>query len=185
MYVIAGLGNPGDEYAHSWHNAGFEVVDRLADQLGAHYWKSEAGAATAEVSVAGEDVLLAKPQSFMNTSGGPIKKLLQAHRVDPKHLVVVHDALDVAPGTIKVKFGGGLDAHNGLRSIADKLGTRDWNRVRVGIGRPPGRMRVADYVLTAPRKQAADQFQAGCDLAAQAVLFLIEHGESKAEKRFN
>lgn len=185
MYLIAGLGNPGDEYAHTWHNAGFEVVDLLADQLGAHYWKTEAGALTASVSLDGEDVLLAKPQSFMNTSGGPVKKLMQAHHLDPKNLIVVHDALDVAPGTIKVKFGGGLDAHNGLRSIADKLGTRDWNRVRIGIGRPPGRMRVANYVLTAPKKQTADQFQAGCDLGAQAVRCIVAQGEAKAEKRFN
>lgn len=185
MYLVAGLGNPGDEYAHTWHNAGFEVVDLLADRLGARYWKTEGGALSATVTVSGEDVVIAKPQSFMNTSGGPVKKLMQAHGVDPKHLIVVHDALDVTPGTIKVKFGGGLDAHNGLRSIADKLGTRDWNRIRVGIGRPPGRMRVANYVLTAPRKQAADQFQSGCALAADAVLCLIEKGERTAEKRFN
>lgn len=184
MYLVAGLGNPGDEYAGTWHNAGFETVDRLADALGCRYWKNEAGALVAQVSLNGQDLLLAKPQSFMNTSGGPVKKLLAAHHLDAAHLIVVHDALDVAPGTVKVKDGGGLDAHNGLRSIADKLGTRDWLRVRVGIGRPPGRMRVSDYVLSAPRKQAADQFQAGCDAAADAVRLLVEKGFPAAQRAF-
>lgn len=184
MYVIAGLGNPGDEYAGTWHNAGFEAVDRLADQLGVRYWKSEGGALTAQASIAGEDIVLVKPQSFMNTSGGPVKNVLQRYKVDPGHLVVIHDALDVTPGTIKVKSGGGLDAHNGLRSIANKLGTKDWIRIRIGIGRPPGRMRVSDYVLSAPRKQALDEFAAGCDMAAQAVPVIVRYGAERAQRQF-
>lgn len=184
MYVIAGLGNPGSEYEGTWHNAGFEAVDRLADTLGVHYWKTEGGALCAETSIANEDVVLVKPQSFMNTSGGPVKKILRRYKVDPQHLIVIHDALDVAPGTIKVKLGGGLDAHNGLRSLANKLGTRDWIRIGIGIGRPPGRMRVSDYVLSAPRKQARDDFEAGCDAAAQAVPVIIGQGVERAQRQF-
>lgn len=145
--LVAGLGNPGDEYADTRHNAGFQVVDLLAERWGAGYWKQEAGALVTECTVAGNKVLLAKPQSFMNTSGGPVSKLCRAHKIKPGEVLVVHDMLDIAAGAVKAKDGGGLDGHNGLRSMADKLKTRDFPRVQVGIGRPPGRMDPADFVL--------------------------------------
>ncbi|ANE22169.1 peptidyl-tRNA hydrolase [Denitrobacterium detoxificans] len=185
MYLVVGLGNPGEEYEHTRHNAGFDTVDCLADSAGARYWKTECGALTAKGSLAGEDVLFAKPQSYMNTSGGPVKQLCAAHGVKPDHLIVIHDDLDIEPGSIRVKFGGGHAGHNGLRSICDKLGTRDWFRVRCGIGRPPGRMAVADYVLSRPRKQAEDEFRASVETAAQAVPFLIANGLEKTQQEFN
>ncbi|MBQ3105946.1 MAG: aminoacyl-tRNA hydrolase [Eggerthellaceae bacterium] len=185
MFLIAGLGNPGEEYAHTRHNAGFDTVDALAAELGVRYWKSEGGALTGKATWRGHDVVLAKPQSYMNTSGGPVKQLLSAYKVPPDHLIVVHDELDIDPGTIRVKFGGGHAGHNGLRSICDKLGTRDWFRVRVGIGRPPGRMPVADYVLSLPRKEAADDFAQAVELGARAVLFLMENGLEKTQQEFN
>ena len=129
--------------------------------------------------------MLAKPQSFMNTSGGPVSKLMSAYKIAPDHLIVIHDELDIDPGTIRVKFGGGHAGHNGLRSICDKLGTRDWFRVRCGIGRPPGRMNVADYVLSLPKKEAADDFMQATDLASQAALFLVENGLEKTQQKFN
>ncbi len=185
MYLIVGLGNPGEEYEHTRHNAGFDTLDLIADACGARYWKTECGALTAKGVVAGEDAVLAKPQSFMNTSGGPVKQLCNAYGIEPGQLIVIHDELDIDPGPIRVKFGGGHAGHNGLRSICDKLGTRDWARIRIGIGRPPGRMNVADYVLSRPRKQEADDFAAACDAGAQAVPFLIEHGLEQTQQRFN
>ncbi|MDO4183051.1 MAG: aminoacyl-tRNA hydrolase [Coriobacteriia bacterium] len=185
MFVIAGLGNPGEEYAHTRHNAGFDTVDRIAEEIGVRYWKNEAGALTAKGLFKGTDVMLVKPQSYMNTSGGPLSKLLNAYGVDPAHLVVIHDELDINPGTIRVKFGGGHAGHNGLRSICDKLGTRDWYRVRIGIGRPPGRMDTADYVLSLPKKEAAKDFAQACDLGATAALYLLEHGLEKTQQEFN
>lgn len=185
MYLVVGLGNPGEEYAHTRHNAGFDAVDELARGARVAYWKSEAGALTAKATLAGEDVVLAKPQSFMNTSGGPVKKLMDAYQVAPGQLIVVHDDLDIQPGAIRVKLGGGLAGHNGLKSIADKLGTRDWHRVRVGIGRPPGRMPVVDFVLTRPRKEAADDFAQGCYRASLAVESLIRDGLEKTQQEFN
>lgn len=185
MYLIAGLGNPGGEYAHTRHNAGFDAVDAIACEAGVRYWKSECGALTGKTSWRGEDIVLAKPQSYMNTSGGPVKQLMAAYGVDAEHLIVIHDELDIDPGTVRVKFGGGHAGHNGLRSICDKLGTRDWFRVRVGIGRPPGRMDTANYVLSLPRKEAADDFAFAVDRAAQAALFLIENGLEKTQQRFN
>ena len=130
-YLIAGLGNPGDEYAHTRHNAGFDTIDLIAEKLGARYWKTEGGALTAKAVLHDVDLVLAKPQSFMNTSGGPVKQLMNAYGVDADHLIVIHDELDIDPGTVRVKFGGGHAGHNGLRSICDKLGTRDWFRVRM------------------------------------------------------
>lgn len=185
MYLIVGLGNPGREYEHTRHNAGFDTLDLVADQAGARYWKSECGALSAKGVLHDEDVVLAKPQSFMNTSGGPVKALCGAYGIAPDRLIVIHDDLDIDPGTIRVKFGGGHAGHNGLRSICDKLGTRDWYRIRCGIGRPPGRMDSADYVLARPKKEALDDFGASCDRAAQAVSYLIANGLEKTQQEFN
>ena len=165
MFLIVGLGNPGEEYEHTRHNAGFDAVDLIAEEVGARYWKTECGALTTKGVYRDHDLVLAKPQSYMNTSGGPVKQLMNAYGVDAEHLIVVHDELDIDPGTVRVKFGGGHAGHNGLRSICDKLGTRDWHRVRVGIGRPPGRMPVVDWVLSKPKKDAADDFAQATDLS--------------------
>ena len=185
MFLIVGLGNPGEEYEHTRHNAGFDSLDLVAEEVGARYWKTECGALTGKGAYHDIDIVLAKPQSYMNTSGGPVKQLCNAYGVSPDHVVVVHDELDIPAGTVRVKFGGGHAGHNGLRSICDKLGTRDWFRVRCGIGRPPGRMNVADYVLSLPKKEAADDFAQACDLASQAALYLIEHGLEKTQQKFN
>lgn len=185
MFLIVGLGNPGEEYEHTRHNAGFDTVDKIASEIGVRYWKNECGALTGKGAYHDIDVVLAKPQSYMNTSGGPVKQLMNAYGVSPDRLVVIHDELDIDPGTIRVKFGGGHAGHNGLRSICDKLGTRDWFRVRCGIGRPPGRMPVADYVLSIPKKDAADDFAQATDLGCEAALFLIEHGLEKTQQKFN
>ena len=185
MYLVAGLGNPGEEYEHTRHNAGFDTIDELAHEARVNYWKSECGALTAKTTIADEDVVFAKPQSYMNTSGGPVKKLMDAYGITPDHLIVIHDDLDIQPASIRVKFGGGHAGHNGLKSITDKLGTRDWYRVRVGIGRPPGRMPVVDFVLTRPRKEAADDFAQGCYRASLAVESLIRNGLEKTQQDFN
>lgn len=185
MFLIAGLGNPGEEYAHTRHNAGFDTVDKIADQIGVRYWKSQGGALVGKGTYRGQELILAKPQSYMNTSGGPVKSLMATYKVQPDHLIVIHDELDIDPGTIRCKFGGGHAGHNGLRSICDKLGTRDWFRVRCGIGRPPGRMPVADYVLSLPRKEQAEDFAQATGLAAEATLFLVENGLEKTQQKFN
>ena len=130
-------------------------------------------------------VLLAKPQSYMNTSGGPLSKLMRAEHITPAELLVIHDEVDLPAGEVRAKWGGGLNAHNGLRSIASKLGTNDFGRIRFGIGRPPGRMDVADFVLSVPKKEAADDFAYAVDRAAQATLCLISEGLEKAQQQFN
>ena len=187
-WLIVGLGNPGPEYEKTRHNIGQMVVDELAREVGGGFKKH--GRARAQVlegrlGIGGPKVVLAKPLTYMNTSGGPVKQLMNAYGVDAAHLVVIHDELDIDPGTVRVKFGGGHAGHNGLRSICDKIGTRDWYRVRVGIGRPPGRMNVADYVLSLPKKEAAEDFEYAVGRGSQAALYLIEHGLEKTQQAFN
>ena len=176
--LVAGLGNPGDEYVNTRHNAGFRAIDVLGERLGAGYWKSQCGAEVAVVRSRALDeegkpcvaeVILAKPQSYMNTSGGPISKLCAEYGVAPEELLVIHDELDLGPGDVRVKVGGGHAGHNGLKSIINKLGSRDFSRIRVGIGMPPGRMPVADWVLKEYRKAELEEFDVTCADAASAA----------------
>lgn len=177
--LICGLGNPGEKYAHTRHNIGFAVVDALARRYDVRYWKSEAGCLVTTIIVTDADaqrqeVLLAKPQDFMNTSGGPLSKLAQARRISPANILVVHDEVDLAAGSIRTRAGGGLNAHNGLRSIADKFGTRDFMRLQCGIRRPPGRMKVADYVLKELKGTALEEFLVTVEVAADEVEKLLK-----------
>lgn len=174
--LVVGLGNPGPEYATTRHNAGFMVVDALAERYSASYWKSRAGALVAEVEVDGRRVVLAKPQSFMNVSGGPVKKLLELYELVVDDLLVVHDELDIPAGEVRAKVGGGHAGHNGLRSIHEKLGTDAYARIRIGIGRPPGRMPAADYVLQAPRGEDRYNFEAAVERGTELTKVAIEFG---------
>jgi PTH1 family peptidyl-tRNA hydrolase len=185
IVLICGLGNPGEEYVRTRHNIGFATVDVLADRAGVRYWKSEAGCEVARVRMmrAGElvSVLLAKPQSYMNTSGGPLSKLMRQEHLNPGQLLVVHDEVDLPPGEVRAKWSGGLNAHNGLRSISDKLGTRDFARIRCGIGRPPGKMQVADYVLRELKGGFLEQFEALAADAADLCERVVDTGVPTAE----
>lgn len=179
--IVCGLGNPDADYERTRHNAGFATVDVLAARHGVRYWKSEAGAQVASLTWRGADgeqreVLLAKPMSYMNTSGGPLSKLARAHRVAPQQILVVHDEVDLAAGEVRLKLGGGLNAHNGLRSIADKLDSRDFARVQFGIGRPPGKMQVADYVLRELKGGFLDEFNITAECAADLVERILTEG---------
>lgn len=183
--MVAGLGNPGPEYEGTRHNAGFLALDAVARDLGANYWKDEHGALVAHVQHNGEEILLVKPQSFMNTSGGPISKIAAAYKIAPDEIMVIHDDLDLEPGTIRVKVGGGHGGHNGLKSIHAKLGSNEYTRVRVGIGHPPGKKPVTDFVLQAPKAKDAEEFDVAVALAAEAAHDVLDEGPTKAMNRFN
>jgi len=182
--LVIGLGNPGPEYEHTRHNAGFLVVDLLAQTLGASYWRDEAGCKTAKVRLGTEELILAKPQAFMNVSGKPVKKLLEIYGVEIGQVVVVHDDLDLPEGDIRAKSGGGHGGHNGLRSLHDTVGD-DYLRVRVGIGRPPGRMDPADYVLEPLRGDKLQRLEDSIPEAAQAVIDILERGIEAAMTEHN
>lgn len=190
--MVAGLGNPGEEYENTRHNAGFRSIDELARRANVSYWKNQSGAEVATINVNDPDaeggkreVVLVKPQSFMNTSGGPISKLCATYKIAPEELLVIHDELDIPAGDVRVKVGGGHAGHNGLRSIIDKLGSRDFSRIRVGIGNPPGRMQVADFVLKQLRAKEAEEFEDTTYRAAEAAALALTRGVVLARDHVN
>jgi PTH1 family peptidyl-tRNA hydrolase len=183
--LVVGLGNPGREYASTRHNAGFLVIDLLGDDLRASYWKDQGGAKVAVVRFGGEDLVLAKPQTFMNLSGSSVKKLAELYNAEVSEIIVVHDDIDLAAGKVRVKRGGGHGGHNGLRSLHEQLQSDGYLRVRVGVGRPPGRMDAADYVLQPLKGAAFDDLEASIPTAAQAVISLLEHGPDVTMQEFN
>jgi peptidyl-tRNA hydrolase, PTH1 family len=184
-WLIAGLGNPGSEYAGNRHNCGFMVADVLAARMGAPLRRDRSRARVATGRLAGYPVTLAKPQTFMNLSGRPVAALRTFYKVPADRIVVIHDELDIPFGAIRLKQGGGDNGHNGLRSVTAALGTRDYLRVRVGIGRPPGRMDPADFVLhdfSAAERQALPEVLERC---ADAVEVLMQRGLAVAQNEFH
>ena len=157
--MVAGLGNPGEEYAETRHNAGFKAIDELARQAGVTYWKNQAGAEVALININDPEeeggkrqIVLVKPQSYMNTSGGPISKLCREYKIKAEELLVIHDELDIPPGHVRLKKGGGNGGHNGLKDIQAKMGSADFWRVRLGIGHPGDRNLVSGFVLNKPSR---------------------------------
>ncbi len=189
-WLIAGLGNPGTEYAANRHNVGFMVADLLAERIGGRF--KRAGKAQAQVvegrigppGPGSRRVILAKPMSFMNVSGGPVIALRDFYKVPVANIVAVHDELDIDYGTLRLKLGGGDNGHNGLKSMTKAMGP-DYHRVRFGIGRPPGRTQVADFVLkdfSAAERKELDYF---VDRAADAVECLVIEGLERAQGTYN
>ncbi len=180
-WLVVGLGNPGVEYAHHRHNVGFMVADLIAKRLGARFGRHRTAVAqVAEARMAvGADaprVVLAKPMTYMNLSGGPAAALRRFYKVPLEQIIAIHDELDIPYGQLRLKIGGGEGGHNGLRSLSGSLGSRDYLRVRFGIGRPPGRQDPADYVLS--DFSAAERKELGflVDRAADATEAIIERG---------
>ena len=182
--LVVGLGNPGPRYAGTRHNAGFLVVDLLAERMGGRFPRRGL-CDVMEGRLAGAPVVLAKPRAYMNESGGPIVAVSRFYKVPVDRLTVVHDDLDLPFGTLRVKRGGGDGGHNGLRSATAALGSREYARVRFGIGRPPGRQDPADYVLR--DFSAAERKDLGylVDRAADAVEALLSEGLEAAQNAFN
>jgi peptidyl-tRNA hydrolase, PTH1 family len=184
-WLIVGLGNPGPEYAGNRHNAGFLVADVLADRAGARFKRDRSRAHVAAARLDGTPVVLAKPMTYMNLSGGPVAALRAFYKVPTDRIVVVHDELDIPFGSIRLKLGGGDNGHNGLRSVTSALGTRDYYRVRVGIGRPPGRMDPADFVLHDFAKAERAELPGVLSTAADAVQALLARGLAAAQNEFH
>jgi PTH1 family peptidyl-tRNA hydrolase len=183
--LVVGLGNPGPGYAANRHNVGFLVADVLADRVGGRFKGHRSGCEVIEGRLAGRRVVLAKPRSFMNLVGGPVAGAVRFFKVDPTELVVLHDDLDLPFGTVRLKLGGGEGGHNGLRSISKSLSTRDYLRVRFGIGRPPGRMDPADFVLRDFGLMERRELPVLLDHAADAVEALLAHGLEPAQNQYH
>nr|WP_084796228.1 aminoacyl-tRNA hydrolase [Pseudonocardia asaccharolytica] len=184
--LVVGLGNPGPGYAETRHNVGFRVVESLATRAGGgRFGKHRSNADVLEGRLGGRRVVLAKPRTFMNLSGGPVAGLLKYFSVPAEELVVVHDDLDLGFGVVRLKRGGGEGGHNGLRSISGSIGTRDYLRVRFGIGRPSGRQDPADFVLKRFSATERKELELAVDLAADAVEALLADGLEPAQNRFH
>lgn len=184
---MVGLGNPGSDYASNRHNVGHMVLAELADRSGAVFRSHKSNSAVAEsrTGIEGPRLILAKPNSFMNLSGGPVSALLRYFKVQPSRLIVVHDELDIPFDTVRIKQGGGHGGHNGLRDIISALGTGDFVRVRVGVGRPPGRQPAADFVLRDFASAERSELPNLLADAADAVEAIAREGVTAAQQRFH
>lgn len=185
MRLVVGLGNPGRKYADTRHNAGFLVVDRLAQRLGAPVDQKQFGAEVGKATFGAVPAILAKPQGYMNLSGQPVASLRGYYKVEADQIVVVHDDLDIPFGDVRVKKGGGHGGHNGLRDMQAKLGTNDFVRVRFGVSRPAPGQDTADYVLGDWSSTERDQLDAIVDRAADAVESVVRDGAISAMNLFN
>jgi PTH1 family peptidyl-tRNA hydrolase len=183
--LVVGLGNPGPSYVGNRHNVGFLVADELAGRVGGRFKSHKAGADVLEGRLAGRRVVLAKPRSYMNLSGGPVAGLARFFKIEPGSVVVVHDELDIPFDAVRLKLGGGDNGHNGLRSITKSLGTKEYLRVRVGIGRPPGRMDPADFVLRDFSSPERKELAFVVDRAADATEALLTNGLEAAQNTFH
>lgn len=192
LWCVVGLGNPGPAYAGNRHNVGQMVLDELASRVGGTFVTHRSRAAVCEARMGilpggapGPRVILAKPLTFMNVSGGPVSALTTYYDLAPERVIVVHDEVDIPFGTIKLKIGGGEGGHNGLRDISKALGSKDYVRVRVGVGRPPGRMATADYVLKNFGSTDRKELPFLLDDAADAAELVISEGLLAAQGKFH
>lgn len=184
-WLVVGLGNPGPRYAATRHNVGQLVLDELASRRGERFALHKMNARVAETWLhpGGAKLILAKPNSFMNVSGGPVAGLATYYRIAPERVVVVHDEIDIPFDTVRIKTGGGHGGHNGVRDVAKALGTPEFSRVRVGIGRPPGRQDPADWVLDAFGAGERSALPSLVGEAADAVELLVGEGLLAAQQR--
>jgi peptidyl-tRNA hydrolase, PTH1 family len=185
-WLIVGLGNPGTTYAGTRHNIGASAVDEMVKSLGEKLTKHKrAKAEVAETRLAGAKIILAKPQSYMNESGNPVAGLLNYFDLAADQLVVLHDELDIPAAALRVKFGGGDNGHNGLKSIRASIGSGDFYRVRMGIGRPMGEQDPADFVLKQFSSAEKTQLPAMFDRTAKLIEVLISSGLAAAQNEFH
>jgi PTH1 family peptidyl-tRNA hydrolase len=184
--LVVGLGNPGSEYERSRHNSGADTVALLASRHGGTLKRDRAKALTTDVTIGGQRVALAFPQTYYNESGLAVAALAKRHHLeDPARIVVIHDELDLPPGRIKLKLGGGLAGNNGLRSIKAHLHTDGFVRIRIGVGKPPGRQDGADHVLRRAGKAERTELDIAIQEAADAVELIVTDGIESAMQRFN
>ena len=185
-WLIVGLGNPGPTYATTRHNVGYMVNDVLAARVGGS-WKSQKAARSEVIEgrLAGEQVVLARPRTFMNESGGPVGLAARFYKVEPARIIVIHDELDIDFGALRIKFGGGDNGHNGLKSIRASPDTGDYYRVRMGIGRPQGRQSVHDFVLKPFAKEERPEVPVNLEEAADAIESILTVGLEATQSAFN
>lgn len=185
MYIIAGLGNPTREYNMTRHNVGFEVVDVLADKLGARVTEKKHRAFYGAGRIGSEKVILSKPQTFMNLSGESVRAMADFYKIEPDHIIIICDDINLTEGQLRIRTKGSAGGHNGLKNIINHLGTREFLRIRVGVGEKPKDMDLADYVLSRFSKDQAKLMEQACLDAAEAAVMVITEGPQAAMNHFN
>lgn len=184
MFLVLGLGNPGEHYRWTRHNAGFWAVEFLARRHGASFARGR-GYDLAAANFYTEEVYLARPLTYMNLSGKAARRLRRKLRVEPFNILVIHDDIDLRPGAIRIRMGGSSGGHLGVQSIIDALGTQDFPRVRVGVGRPPQGMEPSDFVLAEMKGEVLEEFLAWCQRAAEAAERVVMDGLDMAMNLYN
>ena len=185
LKIIAGLGNPEERYAHTLHNAGFWFVDELARRAGETFrYEKRFDAEICRIRIGAQDVWLAKPQSFMNLSGGPVRGMLDYYRLEASELLVAHDEIDLPPGTVRLKLGGGHGGHNGLRDVIQHCG-RDFMRLRLGVGHPGQKDQVTGYVLKRASNDVEAAILQNVDASADVMPLLVDDGLNAAMKKLH
>ncbi len=185
LTAIAGLGNPEERHARALHNAGFWVVDELARRAGAQFrYEKRFDADVCRITLSGNDIWLVKPQSYMNLSGGPLRSVLDYYRLAVSDLLVAHDEIDLDPGTVRLKQGGGHGGHNGLRDVIKHTGS-DFIRLRIGVGHPGHKDLVTDYVLKRASTEVEQAMMQNIDDAADVISGLVENGIEAAMTRLH
>ncbi|PKO10889.1 MAG: aminoacyl-tRNA hydrolase [Chloroflexi bacterium HGW-Chloroflexi-2] len=184
-FMIVGLGNPGKDYQKNRHNVGFMAIDKIAQEFGIENKKVKSKAIIMEGKKDNKKIILVKPQTYMNLSGTAVASLMQFFKISPENLIVIHDDLDLPSLSIRLRPGGGAGGQKGVSSIIQNLGTQQFNRIRIGIGRPPGRMDAADYVLQNFPKQEEKELPFLFDTVTKAVESILESGIEIAMNKFN
>ena len=185
MYLIVGLGNPGREYEHTRHNAGFDAIDVLAGKLGADVKDKKHKGLCGKGMIAGEKVILLKPQTFMNLSGESVRAAADFYKIDAEHMIVLYDDIDLDVGKLRVRAKGSAGGHNGIKNIIAHMGTQEFPRVRIGVGAKPDRMDLADYVLGRFSQVERPVMEDAFEEAAEAAIAVVEDGIDAAMNRFN
>jgi peptidyl-tRNA hydrolase, PTH1 family len=184
-WIVFGLGNPGEKYARTRHNAGVLVIGDLLERTSSRLKSHKSGALIAEVQLAGERAVLARSTGYMNESGRPLAQLARFYKTPPERVIVVHDELDIPFGEVRLKFGGGTAGHNGLKSVGNHLSTKEFVRVRVGISRPKGQLDPVDYVLQGFSRAERAELPEIVQRAGDAVERVLEAGVERAMNEFN
>jgi len=184
-FLVAGLGNPGRKYEHNRHNVGFMLLNRLSNKLGESFGQVQSKALVAKTTYLGERVILVKPQTYMNSSGSAMSSLVRFYQVPLENILVAYDDVDLPLGTLRLRPSGGSAGQKGMESIITRLGTEDFPRLRIGTGRPPGRMEAANYVLQDFPPDEYDLLNETLDRAVDAVLTFLQHGLERAMNSFN
>ena len=185
MYLIVGLGNPGDEYENTRHNMGFKIIDKIVKDCGFNVSQSKFNGLYTIETIYEEKVIILKPQTFMNSSGDSVVAFRNFYKIENDHIIVVYDDIDLDEGDIRIRKKGGAGTHNGMKSVVERLGTENFIRVRAGIGKPKEKEDIIKYVIGPISKKTREKLQETADIAAEATLEIIKNGIDKAMNKYN